>query len=395
MPLGTFAGTWQQGSEGDGGPANAARLNRPAGVAFDASGTAYLAEEGHHQIRMVASDGTISRFAGRFVGDASVEPFPQLSPDGTLRLEAALPYPRSLAVDADGNLICALASHQIVLIGARDGSAYGVPVRAGRVYRVTGEAVSRSPGNSPAAADIRGTARGFETSIKSPGGIALDTAGNLYVAERLANRVIRIDRQTGMLTRVAGDVSTGTGLPGYAGDGGPAGSALLAGPVDVAWASAGSGKSGDLFVFDSNNNAIRRIRVSEGKEGNIETFVGSGPRLRGWSGDGPLVRTNLADPSRLQIAPGGLAVDANRRRLYFADTNNLRIRVVNLDDSARSIVSVAGGDGATRGTNFRDGEATRCGIIEPTRLAVDPAGNLVFSGSYQYVYRVLYQAFGD
>jgi sugar lactone lactonase YvrE len=299
-----------------------------------------------------------------------------------------------VAVDAAGNLIVVLASHQIVLVAARDGVAYGVTCQAGRVYRIAGAATSRSPSSSPDPADFGGSARGFETTLKAPGGIALDVAGNLFVAERLANRILRVDRQTGVLTAIAGDRSAGPGEPGYFGDGGPAASARLADPVDLAWEPGNSPDAGSLYVFDAGNNAIRRIAFAASKAGRIETLAGSGPGSLGWSGDGAGALTNLADPALYQVAPGGLAVDPANRRLFFSDTNNFRIRMIDLTAGTPAVETVAGGDAKRRGRNFRDGEATSCAVMEPTRLAVDPAGNLVFSDRYQYVYRKLHLSFG-
>lgn len=371
LALGTFAGSWRQGNDGDGGPAIRARLNRPAGIAFGPDGSAYLAEEGHHRIRRVGPDGIIGPFAGAFEGDASVEPFPQLSPDGTDRRVAALPYPRSLVVDGSGNLVAALASHQIVLVAVASESAYGVQIAPGKIYRIAGTATSHPPARSPDAADATGNVPAAQTTLKAPGGMALDGRGNLFVAERLANRVLRIDRSSGVVTALPVSVS---------------------GPVDLAWAGSPGATAGELFVYAANQNAIVRIRLGEASAPQAEAFVGSGPGRNGWNGDGPGALTDLADPARFQVAPGGLAVDARGGRLFFADTNNFRIRQVALADPSRAVRTVAGGDGVARGTNFRDGEATRCGIIEPTRLALDPAGNLVFSDRYQYVYRILYLA---
>lgn len=141
-------------------------------------------------------------------------------------------------------------------------------------------------------------------------GIAIDPAGNLYLAEAFAHRVRRVDAATGLISTIAG-----TGEAGFSGDGGPARSARLNFPVQLAFDSAGN-----LFVLECGNSRVRRIDAS----GTITTVAGSG--TPGFSGDGgpaTAAQINIGNGSFIDV--GGIAVDP-AGHVYVADTNNNRIR---------------------------------------------------------------------
>lgn len=137
----TYAGTWLEGSDGDGSDATGSRLTRPWGL--------FIAESGAHHIRMVDGNGKITRVLGNFEGDAEVD-FPTLAIDDVPAASASLLYPRSPALDAQGNLFFTMAdfsapdgkpfANQVVAMLCRaPGDYYGLSaLNAGRVYRVAG-----------------------------------------------------------------------------------------------------------------------------------------------------------------------------------------------------------------------------------------------------------------
>jgi hypothetical protein len=143
-----------------------------------------------------------------------------------------------------------------------------------------------------------------EASFWGATGLAFDTSGNLFVADTLNHAVRRISPD-GIVITIAGN-----GTPGYSGDGGPATAAQLQDPEDVA-----VDRAGNLYIADTSNNVIRKISLNE----TISTFAGNG--VAGFSGDsGPASGASLN-------SPGGVAVDASGN-LFIADYMNSRIRIV-------------------------------------------------------------------
>src|SRR2546425_878237 len=187
--------------------------------------------------------------------------------------------------------------------------------------------------------------------LRYPSSVAIDAAGNLFIADTINNRVRRVAAGTGIITTVAG-----TGTPGFGGDGGPAVSAQLTYPSSVA-IDAG----GNLFIVDTTNNRIRQVAADTG----IITTV-AGTEIAGFSGDGgPATSAQLSTPT-------GIAVDA-AGNLLIADANNDRIRRVAADTG---IISTVAGSGVA-GFSGDDGRATDAELNFPYYVALD-AGNNVF-----------------
>ena len=176
--------------------------------------------------------------------------------------------------------------------------------------------------------------------------MAVDGAGNLFIADSLNDRIRKMDA-SGTITTVAG-----TGELGFSGDGGPATSARLSRPNDVAVDGAGN-----LFIADSGNNRIRKVDAT----GTISTVAGTG-RTGGGDG-GPAVQAQLHGPS-------GVAVDG-AGNVFIADRYNYRIRKV---DSAGVITTVAGT--GVRGSSGDGGPATSARLSGAEGVAVDGAGNV-------------------
>ena len=279
--ISTFAGTGEDGDEGDGGPASQARLCYPAGVSVDAKGNVYVADSWNHRVRRIDPDGVISTLAG--TGS------PGSGGDGGPASQAQVAYPAAVAVGPAGDL-------------------YVADSRNHRIRRVSPEGVISTLAGTgvPGYGGDGGTAS--RARLGSPGGVATDTAGNVYVADSWNHRVRRIST-AGLISTLAG-----TGARGDAGDDGPAAEAELAYPAAVA-----TGPVGNLYVVSyvpgSGNHRVRRINAA----GVISAFAGVGEG--GFGGDrGPA-------PGALLAYPVGVAADG-AGNVYIADARNARIRVV-------------------------------------------------------------------
>ncbi len=295
------AGNGKSGFSGDDGPATSASLASPSGVAVDTDGSVFIADRGNHRIRRVdAATGTITTAAGNGQSGFSGDSGPATG--------ASLASPNGVAVDRLGNLFIAdTGNHRIRRVAAATGI----------ITTVAGNGQSDFSGDS-------GPATG--ASLASPSGVAVDTDGNLSIADTGNHRIRRVDAASGAITTLAG----GRGL-GFGGDGGPATSASLASPSGVAVDA-----DGNVFIADTSNHRIRRVDAASGI---ITTVAGSGSA--GLAGDGgSATLASLADPS-------GVAVD-NDRNFFIADLFNSCIRRV--DGGAGTITTVAGngfsGDGS-------------------------------------------------
>ncbi|WP_250291816.1 NHL repeat-containing protein, partial [Frankia sp. CiP1_Cm_nod1] len=274
----TIAGTGTYGYSGDNGPAAQAYFATPTDVARDRAGNLYIADTDNNRIRRINVVGTVTTVAGTGVAGFSGDNGPASA--------AQLAKPTSVLVDADGNLYIAdSGNNRIRRIGTND-----------VITTVAGTGAPGYSGDGGPATAAR---------LAGPGGLAADTAGNLYIADNANNRVRRVSSD-GVITTIAG-----TGVAGFSGDNGPATAAHLANPGSVA--VAGDGR---LYIADTDNNRVRRI----GTDGVITTVAGIG--APGYSGDnGPATAARLCDPN-------GLGLDVTERFLYITDNCNDRIRRV-------------------------------------------------------------------
>lgn len=272
--LTTVAGTGVQGFGGDGGPATAAMLDSPMAVAHDSAGNLYIADAHNHRIRRVdAVSGVISTFAGTGVGGSSA--------NGTLAVQARMDLASALAIDTAGDLYFAdIRAHVVRRIDHV----------SGMVATVAGDGVEGFSGDGGAAT---------AAAIDSPSGIALDPSGNLFLADTHNHRVRRVDAATGVITTVAG-----TGQPGFAGDAGAAPAARLSLPHGLALDA-----QGNLFVVDSRNQRVRRVDAATGQiltiaGSGMQGFAGDGGAATAAEMDTPRAVV-VAPGGRATIADSG------------------------------------------------------------------------------------------
>ena len=276
----TVAGTGEMGNSGDGGPATEAKLNEPYEVRFDREGNLYFVDMRAAVVRRVDREtGVITTVAG--TGEHG------FSGDGGPATAARLKQPHSIVLDDDQNLyICDIGNHRIRSVDLDTGVI--------TTFAGTGERMP-TPDGAPIA----------DTPLNGPRALDFDGSHILYLALREGNAVYRLDVSDATLHHLAG-----TGEKGYAGDGGPAKQAVLAGPKGIAL-----GPKGDIYLADTESHTIRVIRPETGR---IETIVGDGTQ-----GDGP-----DGDPLRCRLSrPHGVFVD-NAGNVYVGDSGNHKVRML-------------------------------------------------------------------
>ncbi len=292
-PLGiisTYAGNASAGFSGDGGPATAAQLFQPEGVALDASGNLYIADRVNNVIRMVNSAGIISTIAGtpHSAGNGG---------DGGPAMSAQLVGPTSVAVDVFGNII----------IGDADNNTVRRISTAGIISTIAGTGTQGYAGDGGQAT---------AAFLNQPYGVGADMAGNVYIAD-FGNAVIRkVNYSTGVISTIAGN-----GTSGYSGDGGQATTASLYGSSGVAIDAMGN-----LFIADDGNHVVRLVNTT----GVIITYAGNG--TAGYSGDG-----GPATSAQLNY-DFDVWVDGNDN-LFIADFGNNVIRKISQNiQSGQSLI---------------------------------------------------------
>lgn len=307
------------GFGGDGGPALAAALDNPRGIAIGADGSVYVADSYNHRIRRISRDGTIATVAG---GGATLG-------DGGPAVAARLYAPTDVAVARDGSLYIADSYQHRVRKVAPDGT----------IATIAGDGIEGYAGDGGPATAAR---------LAYPSGVALGPYGDVYVADTFNHRIRRIGAD-GIVTTTAG-----TGVAGYNGDAQPAIQAQLQYPLylDVS-------ADGEQYIVDNVNHRIRKVDTG----GVIATAVGNG--TQGSAGDG-----GAATAAQLAF-PRGVALLADGT-LLVVDGSNRRVRRV---DGEGTISTLIGG-----GTGVDDGSlGLQYRLQFPSGVAVGPDGRVVAS----------------
>ena len=307
------------GGGGAGGPAANASLYLPEGVAIDAAGRLYVADTGNCQVRRVQpTDAVVSILGHESCGfsmgaDADIGPWLHAN------------HPRGVALRADGALYVADTINCRVRIVDE----------SGRVATVAGNGSCRASGDGGPA---------VEAGL-APWGLALNTEGNLYIADVFNCRIRKVDG-LGIITTVAG-----AGSCGFSGDGGAATEARLFFPRDVA-----AGPDGALYIADSENCRVRRVDPSSGT---IDTVAGDGTCT---------FRDGLA--TEAGIHPWALAVDVGGD-ILVADRENCRIRRFSVGGA---IISIAGSERC--GSAGDGGPATQASLYWPSDITLGRDGSV-------------------
>src|SRR6266513_2910767 len=329
----TFAGSGtggysSGGYSGDGGPATSASLNLPGEIAFDTNGNLFIADSQNGRIRRVdASTGMITTVAGN--GGFT------FSGDGGPATAAALNHPGGVAVDTNGNLfITDLYNHRVRRVDASTGII--------TTFAGNGESGFSGDGGLATNAGM------------APAGVAIDSSGNLVIADANSRRIRRIDISTNIITTLAGD-----GELRFYGDGGSALDASLYVPQGLT-----ADPSGNLLAYDTNNRRIRRIDASTGK---ITTVAGGGNPADGL-GDGGLA-------TQATFSGSGLTADAHGN-IFITDWGNFRVRRV---DATTGIITTVAGSGGRGGNSGDGGPATLATMASPMDVVLDRLSNLFIS----------------
>lgn len=355
--LSRVAGNENYGFSGDNGPATDAQLYNPSGLALDAAGNLYIADTWNHRVRMV-SNGIITTVAGNGIAGATG--------DGGPATSAELSYPSALAIDASGSLYIAGSPGAVrklmggVMSSVPDVQGFFRAIAAdsgGTLYLVDNVIPRVLKVSNGIASTLAGTGNyGFSgdngpaTSAEfgggpddgGPSGIAVDSAGNVFVCDTFNARVREISN--GVITTVAGGAAA----------------SQLNHPNFIALGSAGN-----LYVTDPTaGDRLRKI-----SDGSITMIAGNG--YWSFSGDnGPAANAQFYQPE-------GVAIDSSGR-IYVADTQNNRIRMI-----VDGVVTTIAGTGAL-GFSGDGGPATSAQLATPVAVALDPAGNLYIADVNNY-----------
>ncbi|MGD0089521.1 MAG: NHL repeat-containing protein [Planctomycetota bacterium] len=315
--ISTIAGMpGKSGYSGDGAAGSAVltvKFSNPTGVAVDKSDNIFIGDSGNRRVRRLDTTSTVITVVGDGTGGGA-----GFGGDGGLATAAQVGSLGGLTFDASGNLLISC-------------------VGAGRIRRVdpTGIIVTLAGNGGTVIGDL-GPATG--ASLSSPRDVALDSTGNIFIYDSGHGRVRRVDKTTGFI-----DTVIGTGLLGFIGDRGPNQDGVLAGPQ-----GADMDASGNLYIADTNDNAVRMVSPA----GTITTLAGNGT-TPGLGDGGPAYLGTLAGPT--DVAVFGTT-------LFICDNGNNAIRKVNLANGTIS---------------------TYAPISSPVALVVDAAGTLYVAHNNQ------------
>ena len=329
----TVAGTGDPGWSGDGAVALAACLNEPKSLTLDAEGNLFIADSENHVVRKIDMKTQCIRTVAGRIQGVESGGKP-VSPAPVAEKMSDDPFAESGAVNAHA------FTQQTDLSGT---------VR----YVVAGTAPAKRFSGDGGPAD--------QALLNFPTAVVVDRAGHLYIADTLNHRVRRVDAVTGVITTVAG-----LGQPRCSGDGGPAVEAGLNEPAALAVSDGGV-----LYIADQSNNRVRAVDLATGV---IRTVAGTG--MAAYNGDGAAAtETGLAGPGGLALASDGT--------VFIADSFSGRIRAVDPDSGRIRTVVGDGGEYRYQGPD----EPPSSSLSRPSGMALDEEGNLFFTDSDNHLVR--------
>jgi len=336
----TLAGNGFYGYSGDGGAATLANLNQPGSSVSDGAGNLYIADSINNVIRKVsAGTGLITTIAGTGIAG--------YSGDNGAATSAKLNYPTGLSLDSAGDLYFAEETNNVVRM---------VAATTGVITTVAGNGTAGYGGDDNTATNAE---------LSYPVGTALDSSGNLYIADSVNVRIREVAAKTAIITTVAGN-----GQYGYAGDGGPATSANLESPQGVAVDTAGN-----VYIADTYNSVVRKVNATTGVISTVAgSYPGNGYFGGAYSGDGgPATNAQLYWPEAVTLDSAG--------NLYIADTYNSAIRKVTSSSGIITTVAGFGGAFSCYALVGDGGPATNAGLCFPSGISTDGTGNLYIADS--------------
>jgi uncharacterized protein (TIGR03437 family) len=378
----TVAGTGNSGSSGDGGPAIQALLRDPVSLAVDPSGNLYVADPEDNKIRRIAADGTISTFAGTGA--------PGFSGDGGQATAAELSSPSAVAVDPYGALVIADTGNN-------------------RIRRVTSDGVIDTIAGTGKASFSGDGGPGYLAGLNAPDSVAVGADGTTYVADEGNQRIRRIYASGGIDSLMAGGLTpivfqspirlavdanqqlfisdspdariqvmgsacqlnpvAGTGIPGFAGDGGLATGAQVNGPSSLA-----PDVSGDVFFADSNNNRIRRL-YQGGCDSPANISFNPEPAMTGMTVNG-LVRLSCpaAQDTALALSGNGLDLPGTVSIASGQSSGSFSFQVPSVDMTTGFPVTASNPQYSATGTLFAEPAGTsNAGALS---MAVEPSSQI-------------------
>ena len=351
----TYVGNGLEGFNGEGKNRLETTLYWPFDISFLSNGRRILLDWNNHKVREILGDETIQTIVGTdFVGDGPAD-LSDLTPEGAPPLTVDLNHPTDILEFPNQDVIfMAWHNHKIRVIDHETGRV--------RVLLGAGAAFV---GDGGPAKDAR---------VNQPPHGTWDERGNFFFIDQRNQRIrVLYDFANQRENAIVGTVA-GTGTAGFNGDGAALQTQLNfpAGGNPEPSGGLTFGPDGALYFSDSNNNRLRKIvfgGAADFTDGQIVTVAGTGERDFGGD-DGPAVDAKIAFPGDMEIGPDG--------NLYFADTNNNRVRMIDLSSG---VISTVVGTGE-KGYGGDGGPALEAKLNRPFGVAFDPAGDLYVSDSF-------------